>query len=204
LKPIKLKEWESLHFIDPKIFLSKIRNFEHSLAPHREKMKEKVLTLRTHLLSDHNERRQGALFTSGVGKLMEYEFISFAHYEKEDYDIVCRDPKEDLLCYTPVQLKEVTPKSLNPNSTVEKILESCMKKYANLDELIIGVFVNRASDEENRSFKIPKGFKAKGLFLYGCCSPDHTEWFMIGDLMYTDSTLIKFTYPMVEPDGGDQ
>ena len=79
-----------------------------------------------------------------------------------------------------------------------------MKKYANLDELIIGVFVNRASDEENRSFKIPKGFKAKGLFLYGCCSPDHTEWFMIGDLMYTDSTLIKFTYPMVDPVGGDQ
>lgn len=181
-----------------------MREFEYSLIPHREKMKEKVLTLRTHLLADHNERRQGALFTYGVGKLMEYEWISFAHFEKEDYDIVCRYPKGDTLCYTPVQLKEVTPKSLNQKSSVEQILKSCMKKYANLDELILGVFVNQATDEGNSHFKIPKGFKAKGLFLYGCCSPDSSEWFMMGDLMLADSTLIKFTYPMVEPVDCDQ
>ena len=189
---IRIREWERLNYHDPEkdlVGFAYLSNLVfHSSLPPAEKQ------LRTRPQQGLRERRQAALFAWGVVQKYELQGLEFAMYEAADYDSVFRWREKEGVCYRPVQLKELPSESLNSKVSLDLLLAS-LKKYTDSNDLTVAVFANRGTSS-GTTFEVPAGLAIGGLFLYGSCTPDQTEWFLQGDLMKGESETVRFLHPV--------
>ena len=199
MEKMKIREWESQHWVDPTEFLRQLRELEYSIA--LSDLGPRVKSLRTHKLRDTLERRQAALFGVGLKTYLENESVQFCHFENSDYDVVYRRIHDDAVQYTPVQLKEIVPEHLNANSTLDEGLER-LKKYTTSEDLNFAIHFNQQGAFDIREVTIPESLNFAGLFLYGGCSMNQKEWFVSGNLMREERVLYKFEHPEPQEDSG--
>jgi hypothetical protein len=184
-----MKEWERLKYHDPSVVLTDLRKLEYLLA--ESSLSEDTRTLRRNSLKEYREGRDAALFCLGMTKLRGTT-IFFARCEAQEYDFVARWKSGDEDIYTPVQLKEVVPESLNLQSCVNTTLAK-LTKYSSADRTVVALLVNREMHLEFNTIEVPKLHLGE-IWLYGTTSRDQQNWFMYGDLLNTPH-LSRFEYP---------
>ncbi|MCX5855718.1 MAG: hypothetical protein NTZ24_14305 [Deltaproteobacteria bacterium] len=184
---IQMREWERLKYYDPFIILTHLRRLNNLAA--ESSLPKNVKTLRRNDLKEYREGRDAALFCLGMTKVL-CTTVFFARLEAQDYDFVTRWQNVDETIYTPVQLKEVVPESLNPNSNVNDTLAKIIK-YSGSDRTVVALRVNREIHLELNSIQFPK-MRLGGIWLYGAAAPD--QWYIYGDLL-NEPHLWEFEYP---------
>lgn len=196
---IIMNQWDKLEYYDPQEILIRLRQLEESFAD--KEVDEKVRTLRTNKLKTHKEGRDAAILCYGIGETVLKTKVHFARFESSDYDFIARYIKQDTLVYTPVQLKEVVPDRINPNSTLDGEV-SKLKRYKS-DNLVVGIHMNKKTDQLTLDkIKIPK-LKIGGLWIFGSSTIEQSEWFLYGDLLKMPN-LYKFNYPGQSPISSNQ
>ena len=186
---IQMREWEHLKYHDPAVVLKKFRRLEHLVA--ESSLPDRVRTLRCNDLKKHREGRDAALFCLGMTTVQGTK-VFFAPLEAQDYDFVTLWQQGDELVYTPVQLKEVVPASLNSTAGVNATLAK-LGKYSGSNRTVVALLVNRELQLEFNSIDVPT-LRLGGVWLYGAASLDQKKWFIYGDVL-KKPYLWEFEYP---------
>lgn len=186
---IQMRAWGRLKYYNPSVVLTHLRKIDHLAA--ESSLPKNVKTLRRNDLKEYREGRDAALFCLGMSKV-QGTTVFFARWEAQDYDFVTLWKKGDEIIYTPVQLKEVVPESLNPNSNVNDTLAK-ITKYSGSNRTVVALRVNREIHLELNSIQFPK-MRLGGIWLYGAIRPDQQKWSIYGDLL-CEPHLWEFEYP---------
>lgn len=185
------REWVALTYYKPAVVLHNTRPIELMMA--RSDLSEKVKTLRTHRLRPFGERRQAAIFSYLIGRFTGLE-VQFALFEAEDHDAIVQWRDSDTVNYVPLQLKELVPDNLNPQQTIDSILEGLAGKYRTSGDLVVGVFLNRRGRLDLESFPFPE-MPIRELWFFGNAIPDGSQWFICGNILAKDRGCRVFPYP---------
>jgi hypothetical protein len=186
---IQIREWERLQYYHPADVLKNFRKLDHLVA--EWSLPDNVRTLRRNDLRGHREGRDAALFCLGMTSV-QGTTVFFARLEAQDYDFVTLWQRGDEAVYTPVQLKEVVPVSLNPTTNVNTTLAK-LEKYSGSNRTVVALRVNRELRLEFNTIDVPK-LPLGGVWLYGAVSQDQQKWFIYGDLL-NKPCLQEFDYP---------
>jgi hypothetical protein len=133
---IRLREWSRFTFRDPEELIRRFNALERLVADSSTPDSEKAL--RTNELKTIRETRQAALFALGLRKWAGNASLEIAATEDSDYDAVFRRRDDDLMSYTPVQLKEVVPERWNKTASIDSILKKLVALQSSRD-LVIGI-----------------------------------------------------------------
>lgn len=183
---------EKIEFTDPEKFLAGLRWAEENLPLHE--LPEKVRNLRTRSLRQVLEMRQAALFSYGMTVAMGTKVV-FALNEKADYDVICSFEKQGERVFVPVQLKELVPEFLNPESTLQKELDK-LQKYRDSKDLIVAYHLNRRFRFrfEIEEISPPIGVVAE-IWIVAATTPNLTQWSLIGNILSKECYTYAFDYP---------
>jgi len=185
-----IREWEKQKYHDPEIVLVQLREIEEN--PSVQALPEKVRTLRTNKLQFHKQGREAALFCYGLGERVLKTKVKFSNYMQADYDFVaCWKEKEELF-FTPVQLKEVTPDKINPNSILQVEIDK-LSKYSRSEDLVVAIFLNKRCKTDFSEIRIPK-LNIAELWIFGSMSVDQSKWFIYGDMLRMPQ-FFEFEHP---------
>src|SRR5205085_3467076 len=124
-------------------------------------------TLRTHKLRKHGEGRQAALFCYGMSRVVRSK-VSFAHVEREDFDIVAKYEDDGEENFIPVQLKEWTPDFLPSPQPLQVELDK-LTKYGDASGLVVAFHLNRETRVELSELTYPRNIGE--LWFCGCIEP---------------------------------
>jgi hypothetical protein len=185
----RLRLFSSLRYGSPKGFLIALRELEPRVATSELSAREK--SLRTNELKPWRELRDAALFCHFMAERFGTEVL-IAKAESDDYDSVATWEREDDRVFSPVQLKEVVPAELNPNSDVQAIING-LSKYAPAPDLTAAIHLNRAGPFDPRTLVIPK-LPVRSLWVFGSVNADASQWVLIGDLL-GDIRVSAHDYP---------
>ncbi len=191
---VQLNEWRQLEYHDPATVLRKLRVAEDRL--HALQMPDDIRNLRTNTLKELREGRDAALFSLGASTVLGVP-VGFARHEATDYDFVLTTRIGDVQHFSPIQLKEWVPPDLNPEQTLDDILQSIPRRYPRSPRTTIAIRIYRPIRLELESVEAPHA-TVDGVWLFGCCASDQSEWFVYGNLL-TQPRLYRFLYP--EPAG---
>jgi hypothetical protein len=189
---IRLREWSGLAFHDPEELIRKFNALESLVAGSSIQDSEKAL--RTSKLKIIRETRQAALFALGLRKWAGNASLEIAVTEDSDYDAVFRRRDNDLMNYTPIQLKEVVPQRWNKNASIDSILQKLVALQSSRD-LVVGIHHTRATNDRNLEFTVPKGLYLAGIFVFGSVSNDRSEWMIAGDLTKDAPSIVNYSVP---------
>jgi hypothetical protein len=151
-----------------------------------------VRSLRTNKLRQWSDRRIAALFAYGMSQRMPGFWFDFAGVERSDHDAVIRHYNEEVCIFTPIQIKELVPKHVNENSTIEEILSGLIK-YRNSPDLVVVLYLNRTMKIRLHPIS-SKHIHLGGLYFIGAASPNKRHWCLMGDLMQS-AEISRFEYP---------
>ena len=184
-----IRDWEKQRYYVPEAVLLQIREIENN--PSVQRLPEKVRTLRTNKLQLHKQGREAALFCYGLGRALSTK-IYFANYEQSDYDFVACWKDQDSLAFASVQLKEVTPDSINTKSSLQEEINK-LSKYSCSKDLAVAIFLNKRCKTDFSDIKIPI-LNIAELWIFGSISSDQSKWFIYGDMLKTPQ-FVEFDYP---------
>jgi len=181
---------EQIAFKDPEKFLAGLRWVEENLPLHE--LPDKVRNLRTRSLRPILEMRQAALFSYEMSIAMGTKVV-FALKEEADYDALCSFERQGERVFAPVQLKELVPERLNPESTLQRELDK-LQKYSDSKELIVAYHLNRRFKFDVNKISPPQGVVAE-IWIVAATTPDLNQWSLIGNILSDDCYTYKFEYP---------
>ncbi|WP_156969995.1 hypothetical protein [Arenimonas malthae] len=180
---------KKLEFNDPKPFLANLRRFEQSVAV--SDTPDRIKNLRTNGLKSWREARDAALFCYGMSQRIG-QTVYFAPAESQDYDFVASWIVGHEQHLTPVQLKEVVPKHLNPNASLEGVLAS-LAKYVDSSELTVAVKLNQQGRFQPGEL-VPPQLNISALWVFAATTPDQSEWTLWGNFLEQPEST-AFRYP---------
>ncbi len=191
MNSLRIRALQNLRFVDPRLFLVNLRQLEQEVScsgsPGR------IKTLRTNGLREAREQRQAALFCYGWGERLGQK-VTFAAHEDQDFDFVALWEDGDVKKLVPVQLKEVVPKAVNANATLESLLDDLHIKYCDSSDLVIVIYLNQRVrfmpeiDSFNR-------LKVASVWIFGAVTPDQSVWTLWGDFKGACWSS-QFSYPV--------
>lgn len=185
----RLREFKQGKFRDPAHFLIELRALELEVAS--SSLDARTKQLRTNGLKEWREAREAALFCHGMAQRIGQP-IYMSRSESQDHDFVASWGVSNEQYFTPVQLKEVVPESLNPNSSLEKVIQS-LTKYVDSEDLTVAIHLNRQAHFDPKNLTIPQ-LRIAALWVFGSISPDQSKWGLWGNFLeQPEGTL--FTYP---------
>jgi hypothetical protein len=187
---IRLNEWSKLKFVDPAKALPKLREIQELIAT--SNLNEKVKNLRTQKFKHHREGWEATLFCYGMSQLLKTT-VFVAPYELSDYDAVSKYIQDDVQHFTPIQIKEVVPERLNPNTSINQEIAKLNRYPASKDTVIV-MHVNRPGRLDLSDIQTPK-LNISELWLLGASSQDQRRWFIAGDLLNRPN-IFEFDYPV--------
>ena len=190
---IRLRELQRGEFRNPTNFLIALRGLESTFAS--STLDPRVKHLRTNGLREWREAREAALFCFGLAQRIGHP-IFLRRGESQDYDFVASWVDGDEQHFAPVQLKEVVPESLNPNSGVEQIIQSLIK-YVDSEDLMVAIHLNRQVHFDPRTLVVPP-LRIAALWVFASVSPDQSEWGLWGNFLEQSEGSregSRFTYP---------
>lgn len=195
---IRLREGSRFAFRDPEELIHRFNALERLVADSSISDSEKAL--RTNELKTIRETRQAALFALGLREWAGNASVEIAATEDSDYDAVFRRQDDDLMSYTPVQLKEVVPERWivperwNKTASIDSILKKLVALQSSRD-LVVGIHHARATNDGKLEFSVPKGLNLAGLFVFGSISNDRSEWMIAGDLTKDAVSIVHYSVP---------
>jgi hypothetical protein len=175
-----LRVFESLDFREPSSFLIQLHQFECEVA--KTDTPARLRTLRTNGLKEWREVREAAMFCYLMGQRIG-ETVYMARGENQDYDFVASWTQGDTRNFAPVQLKELVPLSLNPESSIEKLLAALPKKYVDSHDLTVVIHLNQRNQFDLAALEIP-ALSIGGLWMFGATTPDQSAWGLWGDFLH--------------------
>ena len=178
----------SLH--DPEKILANLRWIQENFP--LAEFPENVRNLRTRALRQALEMRQAALFSYGMSTAIQKE-VRFALKEEADFDAICSFEHEGKQISVPLQLKELVPEQLNPNSNLQNELDK-LQKYRNSRDLVVAYHLNRSCDINIRTLNLPQDVVSE-IWIYAANNPEQTEWSLTGNILSTDYRTYVFKHP---------
>jgi hypothetical protein len=113
-------------------------------------------------------------------------------HEDSDYDFVAVRENNGDYYFSPTQLKEVIQKRVNPEASVQSVIDE-LAKYSG--DLTVAIRVNQQTMLDLDKITIPRP-SIKALWIYGATSPDGSRWFLTGNLIESEPNLSwPFDYP---------
>lgn len=192
MSPDRLRQLCGLEYFDPKTVLENLRRVELNLP--NDGIAERVRALRTSDLKPFREARDAALFAYGQSCVQGHA-VGFAPVEDQDYDFVTTWAVGDTRHVCTVQLKELVPEELNPNATINDLLEK-LCKYGRAPDLIVAVKMNRLGRFDPAEVRVPPSLHIGGLWMFCAITPDQNEWAMWGDFIPPANLgRANFSYP---------
>ena len=153
-------------------------------------------TWRKEPFKKYHEEFQAALFAYGLSQKGACYPWEYCYGERADHDcaVRCHIPEaEGGLIYKAVQLKELVPGELDPQSSLQAIINSLAKYTAKPAEesLVVAIYINRKTCINFQELSIPK-LQIQQLWLYGFLDEDGC--FLAGNLL-GHSKQYDFPYP---------
>lgn len=185
-----LRKWCELEWRDPRIDLINLGKLQTQLEGGG--IRPAVANLRERELRRYLEWRQAALFSYFVSNAVLNVPVAYSMVEDEDYDCLVRWVVDGTYNFAPVQLKEVVPKTLNPNAELNKELAK-LEKYAGPSDTIVAVHLNQTGRLEFESIEVPKT-GCKEIWIYGSLSASQAVWFLYGNVLH-DPWGHEIAYP---------
>ncbi len=184
-----LNEAKKLLYRDPIVALKELRALEVAVAD--LDISPEIRHLRTNELKQVREYRQAALFCYGMSCRMGRP-VYFAPVEAADYDFIARWQSGTDIHFSPVQLKEFVPDSLNPNLSVQELVDRLSKYTSN--SLTVAVFLNRNSRFHPQKLQL-SALRIAALWFVFAVKPDQSEWRLVGILL-EEPQASPFDYPI--------
>jgi hypothetical protein len=187
---IQLRKFWQYDYKDPASWLRQLRQMETHIA--RSGLPYKIRSLRTHRLRKWQESRQAALFSYGIRERCSDCHVDFALVEDADYDAVVRCHSRDEVVFTPVQLKELPPRSVGRDSASLEYIFEKLRRYTDSSNLIVAIHLNRRFKGPIDNLPLlPIG----GLYFFGAADPRQRTWQLTGDVLSDDCSTSTFVYP---------
>jgi len=186
---VRIRRWSALNYHDPVPLLLELRNLEYEIAGAR--IEEKVRALRTNKLKKHRELREAAVFCHGMGSILG-RTIRFARWEEDGYDFIMLQKDEDRFLFTPLQIKELVPSSLNPSTSLDSILTG-LGRYANASDTVVAIHINQRIRMNLKDIVVPD-VKVGQIWLFGGADEMAEGFALYGDLC-NDPRLYRFDLP---------
>jgi hypothetical protein len=136
---------------------------------------------------------EACLFSFGLSCLIQ-RLVWVIDDEDADYDFVAfwHDDNEDDW-FVPIQLKEVVPTRLNPDASIQSVIDS-LAKYGS-PNLSVAIRVNQQITLDLDEITIPSRTIA-ALWVYAPASQDGSRWLIAGNLVEPQPNLMCFfDYP---------
>ncbi len=149
--------------------------------------------MRTNELKAHRELRSAARFCVGMSELRGTT-VYVGRGESQDYDFVAAWVEGDTSNFARVQLKEVVPPDLNPESSLNALLESLVGKYTDSQQLVLAVHLNRPMHFDPSAVRVP-ALGLASIWVFGSISPDDSEWALWGNFVSPPVIGVRFRLP---------
>ena len=188
---VRIRHFAKLNYGDPLSFLAGLRKFEYAVAA--SPTPDRIKTLRTNGLKSEREMRDAALFCVGMSRNLETD-VWFAPVEEQDHDFVTTWRTGDTQHFCPVQLKEVVPQHLNPNASVQAVLDK-LSHYADSSDVAVAIKFNQQGRFDPAAVVIPRDLAIGTLWVFGALSEDQSEFGLWGDFLTTGSATVGIRYP---------
>ena len=114
----------------------------------------------------------------------------YAESEDDDYDYIACVPEKKL--FIPIQMKEVVPEKVNPDTNLQKEIDK-LRKYSDSIDLCVAIYVNRVQSIDVSRLNL-SGLRIAELYLFGAAAPTQETWKIVGNLLDTP-TECRFNYP---------
>jgi len=189
------REFKALIWVEPKQVMVSLRWLETHIP---EGTDEKIRHLRTNQLKEWREAREAALFAYGIGDQVLEKPTFVAKLERRDFDFVMRWADDGADYFYPVQVKELPPADLNPNASLDDLLDK-LEKYSGVDDLSVAIHINRRIRFEHRPWNRKTKPALRELWSFGCLSADQSKWFLFGNVLQSNPRYYEFTYPTGGP-----
>lgn len=187
---IRVRHFDQLKYKDPRVTLQQLREVERQFA--EVPMPPDKRTLRQRDQRHFLQMRQAALFCYGFGETVLHTTVHFAMAEAEAYDCVCMWKQEDVVTFTPVQLKELPPAHRNQRVTLSDVLKG-LGKYSHSPETVCAIHVNRQSRIAFDEMPPPRTGLSQ-VWLFGAIDENQLRWMLFGDILH-GPTMREFRYP---------
>lgn len=187
---ITLRKWSKLNYRDPKTDLINLGRLQGQMD--KFEGSPTVANLRRRDLRRYLEWRQAALFSYLMSTAVLDCPIAYAMSQDEDYDCVSWWIRDDKQYFTPIQLKEIVPKTLNPAAEIETELAK-LEKYVTSERTVVAMHLNQSGRVEFSKIPKPKA-NCREIWLYGSITPDQSNWFLYGDLL-GEALFFEVPYP---------
>jgi hypothetical protein len=152
----------------------------------------KLQGLRGRKLKRTREIFEACLFCYGLSCRMGSAVWVVDH---EVYDFVTVRTKNGDHYFSRTQLKEVVPKRLNPEASVQSEIDKVIAKYPVSTGLTVAIRVNQHFMLDLDKITIPQCSIA-ALWIYAAASQDGSRWYMAGNLTEGEPYAIwYFDYP---------
>jgi hypothetical protein len=143
--------------------------------------------------------RQAAIFCFGRKCMTPDDRWAFAQWPDEDspVDVVCRQQRpDDTMHFEFVQLKEVVPAELNPDQTIQSVLDRLPQRYPRASGITIAINLNRDLTTPLDTLRMP-ALPGVSLWLFGQ-GGEPNDSFLFGDLLAAPMRC-SFNYPRAYP-----
>jgi hypothetical protein len=184
------RQWATLEYRSARDYLVNIVPLRAALAI--SNTDERIANLRTNSLKTGRELWQACLFAHGIGSSVLGTEVYLAPVEDQDFDCIAQYIVGGTRHYTPIQIKELVPAELNPYASLKAELGK-LGKYADSQDLVVAVYLNREFRFELEAVAIPQTNVAE-LWLFGAVSPGASQFMLWGNML-KDPASYAYQYP---------
>jgi hypothetical protein len=188
---VRIRHFAKLNYGNARTFLAGLRKIEIAVAA--SDSPESIKSMRTNSLKREREMRDAALFCVGMSHNLGVD-VWFAPVEEQDHDFVATWRTGETQHFCPVQLKEVVPKHLNANASIQGVLDK-LPHYCDSADLSVAIKFNQCGRFDPTEITVPKNLRIGGLWVFGALAEDQSTWGLWGDFMQTRAATLGISYP---------
>lgn len=187
-----LNAWSKLDYFESKSVLLRYRKTQELLNV--SDIDQKTKNLRINKFKRYREGWEAALFCYGMCKRLNTT-VYVALHEEADFDSIALRYTDGVEYYTPIQIKELVPESLNPDTDLNKEIKKLVK-YPTSKDCAVVIHHTRAGKLDLSTIKIPT-LQIGSLWVIGALNPYQNRWFLAGDLLEAPR-IIEFDFPTTD------
>jgi hypothetical protein len=198
MNSIIIRQAQKLEFFDPRkaLLFALVQRvmFQHPHLP------QNVQDWRTKKLQPELLKWQAALFCFGRKCIEAADKWEFAVWPEQnsDIDYVLRQTKSSgEIRFEFVQFKELVPDEINPEQSLQDLLDKLPEKYPSIGDFTIAINLYRNTTTNVDDLKKPH-LPGGSLWLFGLGGEPPNNAFLYGDWLKTPS-LYYFAYPTFPP-----
>jgi hypothetical protein len=196
MNSMAIKRARGLDYIGPRKALLVLTIHQDQVMSQQPHLPKHVQNWRTNKLQPELHRRQAALFCFGRKCMEATDKWALAAWpdQNSEIDYVFRQTKPDgEVRFEFVQLKELVPDEIDPEQSLQDLLDKLPKKYPSAGGLTIAIHLHRNTTTKVSDLKKPH-LPGGSLWLFGLGGKPPHNALLFGDWLKTPS-IVYFTHP---------